>query len=64
MESLMDTLVDRRANNNAGLLPFSAPTYAQVQLCLRQLGARHVSTRSSRRRSPPRHRACGHRSES
>ena len=31
MESLMDTLVDRRTNNNAGLLPFSAPTYAQVR---------------------------------
>lgn len=30
MESLMDTLVDRRANNNAGLIPFPAPTYAQV----------------------------------
>lgn len=31
MESLMDTLVDRRANNNAGLIPFPAPTYAQVR---------------------------------
>ena len=31
MESLMDTLVDRRTNNNAGLLPFSAPTYAQAR---------------------------------
>ncbi len=31
MESLMDTLVDRRANKNAGLIPFSAPTYAQVR---------------------------------
>ena len=31
MESLMDTLVDRRANNNAGLLPFPAPTYAQAR---------------------------------
>jgi 1-acyl-sn-glycerol-3-phosphate acyltransferase len=31
MESLMDTLVDRRANNNAGLIPFSAPTYAQAR---------------------------------
>jgi 1-acyl-sn-glycerol-3-phosphate acyltransferase len=31
MASLMDTLVDRRANKNAGLMPFSAPTYAQVQ---------------------------------
>jgi len=30
MESLMDTLVGRRANNNAGFIPFSAPTYAQV----------------------------------
>jgi len=30
MESLMDTLVDRRANKNAGLIPFSAPTYAQI----------------------------------
>ena len=28
---MMDTLVDRRTNNNAGLLPFSAPTYAQVR---------------------------------
>lgn len=31
MESLMDTLVDRRANNNAGLIPFPAPTYAQAR---------------------------------
>lgn len=31
MESLRDTLVDRRANNYAGLLPFSAPTYAQAR---------------------------------
>ena len=31
MESLMDTLVDRRANKNAGLIPFPAPTYAQVR---------------------------------
>jgi 1-acyl-sn-glycerol-3-phosphate acyltransferase len=31
MESLMDTFVDRRANNNAGLIPFPAPTYAQVR---------------------------------
>jgi 1-acyl-sn-glycerol-3-phosphate acyltransferase len=31
MESLMDALVDRRANNNAGLLPFPAPTYAQAR---------------------------------
>ncbi len=31
MESLMDTLVDRRTNNNAGLIPFPAPTYAQVR---------------------------------
>ena len=31
MESLMDTLVDRQANKNAGLIPFSAPTYAQVR---------------------------------
>ncbi len=31
MESLMDTLVDRRANNNTGLIPFHAPTYAQVR---------------------------------
>jgi 1-acyl-sn-glycerol-3-phosphate acyltransferase len=31
MESLMDTLVDRRANSNAGLIPFPAPTYAQVR---------------------------------
>ena len=30
MESLMDTLVGRRANNNASFIPFSAPTYAQV----------------------------------
>ena len=30
MESLMDTLVGRRANNNAGFIPFSAPSYAQV----------------------------------
>ena len=28
---MMDTLVDRRTNNNAGLLPFSAPTYAQAR---------------------------------
>jgi 1-acyl-sn-glycerol-3-phosphate acyltransferase len=31
MESLMETLVGRRANNDAGLIPFSAPTYAQVR---------------------------------
>ena len=31
MESSMDTLVDRRANKNAGLIPFSAPTYAQAR---------------------------------
>src|SRR5688572_23762349 len=31
MESLMDTLVDRRANKNAGLIPFPAPTYMQVR---------------------------------
>ena len=31
MASLMDTLVDRRANNNAGLIPFPAPTYAQAR---------------------------------
>ena len=31
MESLTDTLVDRRANNNAGLIPFPAPTYAQAR---------------------------------
>ncbi|MEO6307644.1 MAG: lysophospholipid acyltransferase family protein [Nitrospiraceae bacterium] len=31
MESLMDTLIDRRANDNAGLIPFPAPTYAQVR---------------------------------
>ena len=31
MESLMDTLVDRRTNNNAGLIPFLAPTYAQAR---------------------------------
>ena len=31
MESLMDTLVDRRANKNEGLLPFPAPTYMQVR---------------------------------
>ena len=30
MESLMDTLVDRRANKDEGLISFSAPTYAQV----------------------------------
>lgn len=31
MESLMETLVGRRANNGAGLIPFSAPTYAEVR---------------------------------
>jgi 1-acyl-sn-glycerol-3-phosphate acyltransferase len=31
MESLMDALVNRRANKRAGLLPFPAPTYAQVR---------------------------------
>ena len=31
MESLLATLVDRRANSNAGLIPFPAPTYAQVR---------------------------------
>jgi len=28
---MMDTLVDRRINNNAGLLSFPAPTYAQAR---------------------------------
>jgi 1-acyl-sn-glycerol-3-phosphate acyltransferase len=31
MESLMETLVDRRTNSNAGFLPFPAPTYAQAR---------------------------------
>jgi 1-acyl-sn-glycerol-3-phosphate acyltransferase len=31
MESLMDTLVDRRADKHEGLLPFPAPTYMQVR---------------------------------
>ncbi|TKB61397.1 MAG: 1-acyl-sn-glycerol-3-phosphate acyltransferase [Nitrospira sp.] len=31
MASLMDTLVDRRTNNDAGLLSFSAPTYMQAR---------------------------------
>jgi len=31
MESLMETLVDRRTNSNAGVLPFPAPTYAQAR---------------------------------
>lgn len=31
MESLMGTLVDRRANKDAGLIPFFPPTYAQVR---------------------------------
>jgi hypothetical protein len=31
MESLMETLVGRRANKDEGLMPFSAPTYAQVR---------------------------------
>jgi 1-acyl-sn-glycerol-3-phosphate acyltransferase len=31
MESLMETLVDHRTNNNAGLIPFPAPTYAQAR---------------------------------
>lgn len=31
MESLMDTLVDHRANKNADFIPFPAPTYAQVR---------------------------------
>ncbi len=31
MESLMDTLVDRRANKNADFIPFPAPTYTQVR---------------------------------
>jgi hypothetical protein len=30
MEALMETLVGRRANKDEGLMPFSAPTYAQV----------------------------------
>ena len=34
MESLMDTPVDCRANNNAGFIPFPAPTYAQVRCFL------------------------------
>jgi hypothetical protein len=31
MESLMETLVGSRANKDEGLMPFSAPTYAQVR---------------------------------
>jgi 1-acyl-sn-glycerol-3-phosphate acyltransferase len=31
MESLMEALIGRRASNNKNLLPFSAPTYAQVR---------------------------------
>jgi 1-acyl-sn-glycerol-3-phosphate acyltransferase len=31
MASLMDTLVGPRLNKNAGLIPFPAPTYAQVR---------------------------------
>jgi 1-acyl-sn-glycerol-3-phosphate acyltransferase len=31
MESLLETLACRQANKNAGLIPFSAPTYAQVR---------------------------------
>ena len=31
MESLMEALVGRRASNDKNLLPFSAPTYAQVR---------------------------------
>ena len=31
MASLMDALVDRRTNNNASLIPFPAPTYAQAR---------------------------------
>ena len=31
MESLMDTLVGPRTNKNVSLMPFSAPTYAQVR---------------------------------
>ena len=31
MESLMEALVGRRASNDKSLLPFSAPTYAQVR---------------------------------
>ncbi|TKB71770.1 MAG: 1-acyl-sn-glycerol-3-phosphate acyltransferase [Nitrospira sp.] len=31
MESLIDALADRRANENPSLLPFPAPTYAQVR---------------------------------
>ena len=31
MESLMQTLVGRRASKDKGLMPFSAPTYAQVR---------------------------------
>jgi 1-acyl-sn-glycerol-3-phosphate acyltransferase len=31
MASLMDTLVGPRANKNVSLMPFSAPTYAQVR---------------------------------
>jgi 1-acyl-sn-glycerol-3-phosphate acyltransferase len=31
MESLMETLVGRRANKDAGLIPFFPPTYAQVR---------------------------------
>lgn len=31
MESLMDTLAGPRANKNVSLMPFSAPTYAQIR---------------------------------
>ena len=31
MESLMEALIGRRASNDKNLLPFSAPTYAQVR---------------------------------
>jgi hypothetical protein len=32
MESLMETLVGRRANTDAGRMPFSAPTYAYTSI--------------------------------
>ena len=34
MESLMETLAGRQANKDAGLMPFSAPTYAYTSIQL------------------------------
>ena len=43
MESLMDSHIVRQANKSAGLIPFSAPTYAQVQRAVGNYAAPIIS---------------------